>query len=99
MKTLLGKIDSVRRSRERGFNPAKETKQASSRFAGRVENIFNNLPKPLEWRTFYRHDLPIWMDFCEEVQEASIQLIAGRTGQEYNLRKQLVLLALMEETR
>jgi len=26
VKTLLGKIDSVRRSRERGFNPAKEAK-------------------------------------------------------------------------
>ena len=23
------------------------------------------LPKPLEWQSFYRHDLPILMDICE----------------------------------
>ncbi|MEE9418793.1 MAG: hypothetical protein V3W43_04910, partial [Desulfatiglandaceae bacterium] len=74
VKTLLGKIDSVRRSRERGFNPAKETKQTSNKFVGRVEEIFNNLPKSLEWRLFYRHDLSILMDFCEEVRVVSIQL-------------------------
>ncbi len=79
VKTLLGKIDSVRRSRERGFNPAKETKQASSKFAGRVEDIFQNLPKPLEWRSFYRHDLPILMDFCKEVREVSIQRRLNRS--------------------
>ena len=73
VKTLLRKIDSVRRSRERGFNPAKETKRTSSRFAGRVEKIFNNLPKPLEWQSFYNNDLPLLMDFCEEVREASMQ--------------------------
>ncbi len=79
VKKLLGKIDSVRRSRERGFNPAKETKQASSRFAGRVEDLFNNLPKPLEWRTFYRHDLPLPIDFCEEVREVSIRQRLNRS--------------------
>ena len=56
-KTLLGKIDSVRRRRERGFNPEKETRQTSRKFTGRVENSFNNLPEQLEWLTFYRHDL------------------------------------------
>ena len=39
----------------------------------RVHQIFKNLPKLLEWRSFYRHDLPILIDFCEEVREASIQ--------------------------
>ena len=73
VKTLLGKIDSVRRSRERSFNPAKETKQTSHKFVGRVEKIFKNLPKPLEWRSFFNHDLPLLMDFCEEVREVSIQ--------------------------
>jgi len=40
---------------------------------GQVEKIFKNLPKPLEWRSFYNNDLPILIDFCEEVQEVSIQ--------------------------
>ena len=73
VKTLLGTIDSVRRSRERGFNPAKEAKQTSHKFVGRVEKIFKNLPNPLEWRSFFNHDLPLLMDFCKEVREVSDQ--------------------------
>ncbi len=73
VKPLLGTIDSVRRSRERGFNPAKEAKQTSHKFVGRVEKIFKNLPNPLEWRSFFNHDLPLLMDFCKEVREVSDQ--------------------------
>jgi len=40
---------------------------------GSVEKIFKNLPKSLEWRSFYNNDLPLLMDFSEEVQEVSIQ--------------------------
>jgi len=40
---------------------------------GQVEKIFKNLPNPLEWRSFCNHDLPLLMDFCEEVREVSIQ--------------------------
>ena len=73
VKTLLRKIDSVRRSRERGFNPVKETKETSNKFIGRVEKIFKNLPKPLEWLSFLNHDLPILLSTCKEVQDTSIQ--------------------------
>jgi hypothetical protein len=38
-----------------------------------VEKIFKNLPKPLEWRFFFNHDLPILMDISKEVQKVSIQ--------------------------
>jgi hypothetical protein len=38
-----------------------------------VEHIFKNLPKPLEWRSFYNNDLPLLMDFCEKVREISIR--------------------------
>ena len=79
VKTLLGKIDSVRRSRERGFNPAKEAKQTSHKFVGRVEKIFKNLPKPLEWRSFFNHDLPLLIDFCEEVRDVSIRQRLNRS--------------------
>ncbi len=43
------------------------------KFVEHVEEIFKNLPKPLEWQSFYIHDLPLLMDFCEEVREVSIQ--------------------------
>ena len=45
----------------------------SNKFVGRVENVFANMPKHLEWLSFLNHDLPLLMDFCEEVQEVSIQ--------------------------
>ncbi len=73
VKTLLGKLDSVRRSKERGFNVSEQIKCTSNKFVGRVGKIFANLPKPLEWLSFLNHDLPLLIDFCKEVQEASIQ--------------------------
>ncbi len=72
-KALLGKMDSVRRSQVRGSDVSGPSKALSRKFAGQVEKILKNLPKPLEWRTFYRHDLPILMDISEEVQKVSIQ--------------------------
>jgi len=45
----------------------------SNKFVGRVENIFANLPKPTEWRSFFNHDLPLLVDLCKQVQEVSIQ--------------------------
>ena len=70
---LLAKLDYIRRSEERGFTPTEETQGTSNKFVGRVENIFINLPKPLEWLSFYRHDLPLLMDISSSVQDASIQ--------------------------
>ncbi len=31
------------------------------------------MPKPLDWLSFLDNDLPILIDFCKEVQEASRQ--------------------------
>jgi hypothetical protein len=65
VKTLLGKLDSVRRSKELGYEVATQARLTSHKFMGSVEKIFKNLPKPLEWRSFYNNDLPLLMDFCE----------------------------------
>ena len=73
VKTLLGKLYSVRRSKELGYKVATQARLTSHKFVGSVEKIFKNLPKPLEWRSFYNNDLPLLIDFCEEVQEISIQ--------------------------
>ena len=73
MKTLLDKIDSIRRSEARGSSITDDVERLSGKFAGQVEKIFNNLPKSLEWRSFYTHDLPLLVDICKEVQDASIQ--------------------------
>ena len=71
VKALLGQLDSVRRSQVRGSEVSGHSKGLSRKFAGQVEKIFKNLPKPLEWRSFYRHDLPLLMDICKEVQDIS----------------------------
>ena len=73
VKTFLGKLDSMRRSKERGYNVTIDKKWTSGKFAGRVEKIFKNLPKSLEWPPFYRHDLPLVLDFCKEVREEAIR--------------------------
>jgi len=59
--------------KERGYKVSEEIRQTSNKFIGRVEKIFKNLPKSLEWRSFCNHDLPLVVDFCKEVQKASMQ--------------------------
>ncbi len=73
VKTLLGKLDSVRRSEERRSKITQEAKHLSNKFVGQVEQIFKNLPKPVEWLSFLNHDLPLVIDFCEEVGDASVK--------------------------
>ena len=73
VKTLLNKLDSARRSKDRGYEISDQTAMTSHKFMGRVEQMFESLPKPLEWRSFYNNDLPLLIDFCEEVRSASIE--------------------------
>jgi hypothetical protein len=73
VKALLGKLNSIVISKIRGSKVSKEAASLLRKFAQQVEKIFKNLPKPLEWRSFYRHDLPILMDISKEVQKISIQ--------------------------
>jgi len=45
---LLSKLDSIRRSKERGSVVLEAEKDLSNKFIGQVESTFNNLPKPLK---------------------------------------------------
>ncbi len=72
VKILLLKLDTLRRSKKRGSTFTNQTRRLSNKFIGQVENIFKNLPKPLEWLSFLNNDLPLLMDISEEVQEVSI---------------------------
>jgi len=73
VKTLLGKLDSVRRSEGLGYEVASEAKLTSNKFIGSVQEIFKNLPKPVKWLSFYLNDLPLLMDFCKDIQDISIR--------------------------
>jgi len=44
VKTLLGKIDSVRRSKGLGYEVGTQARLTSHKFVGSVEQIFQNLP-------------------------------------------------------
>ena len=73
IKTFLGQLDSVRSSQSRGSEVSNRSKALFHKFVEQVEGIFKNLPKPLEWRSFYIHDLPLLLSTCKEVRDTSIQ--------------------------
>ena len=73
VKVLLGKLDAVRRSELGGYQVAEPAKKTSRKFAGSVARIFQNLPKSLEWRSFYRHDLSLLVQVDEKVRDASVK--------------------------
>ena len=73
VKTLLAGLDSVRSNQERGSKVSTQPKALFHKFVEQVRQIFRNLPNPLEWRSFYNHDLPLLIDFCEQVRDASVE--------------------------
>jgi len=73
VKTLLGRLHSISISKNRGSKISKEAELLFNKFVKQVDKIFKNLPKSLEWQSFYVNDLPLLMDICKEVQEVSIQ--------------------------
>ncbi|MBT3386420.1 MAG: ParB/RepB/Spo0J family partition protein [Desulfobacula sp.] len=70
---LLSKLDYIRRSRERGSVVSEQEKDLSYKYVGQVESIFQNLPKPLKWRSFLAHDLVLLTDIPIKVQKASVK--------------------------
>ena len=70
---LLSKLDSIRRSKERGSVVLAAEKDLSNKFIGQVESIFKNLPKPLKWQSFLMNDLILLTDIPLNVQTASVK--------------------------
>ena len=70
---LLSKLDSIRRSKERGSVVSELEKDLSNKYVGQVESIFKNLPKPLKWQSFLMHDLILLTDIPSIVQTASVK--------------------------
>jgi len=72
VKKLLSKLD-VWRNENRKSKISVSFKQLSHKFMGQVEKIFKNLPKSLEWRSFYNNDIPLITDICEEIHQISVE--------------------------
>ncbi len=73
VEALLGKLHSIANSKDRGSQVSQEGELLLDTFVQQVEKVFKKLPKPLEWRSFYRHDLNLLVDICMEVQDAAVQ--------------------------
>lgn len=63
VRFVLMKLDSDRRT---------GTDYFSHKFMGKVEAVFNGLPKPKDWRSLYNNDLPLLTSIDEDVQEISV---------------------------
>jgi hypothetical protein len=50
-----------------------EAEAVLNNFVQQVESIFDNLPKPLMWRSFLMHDLTLLTDIPYKVQKASVK--------------------------
>jgi hypothetical protein len=72
VEKLLSKLDSTRRSRERGSIVSKADRDLSHKYVGQIKSIFKNLPKPLKWKSFLMHDLTLLTDIPFKVQKESV---------------------------
>ena len=87
MKALLGKLHSITISKNRGSKISKKAELLFNKFVKQVDKIFKNLPKSLEWQSFYIHDLPLLMGISKEVQKVSIQ---SQRSEKYSIGRSLL---------
>ena len=82
VKTLLGKLHSVANSKDRGSQISQEGELLLNRSIQQLEEIFEKLPKLLEWRSFYNNDLNLLVQAPQEVRGgASRRFGSARTKQ------------------
>lgn len=73
VKCLLGRLYAVHVNRERGSKVSDEGEHLVYKFVNRVVGIFDGLPRPVEWRSFYVHDLPLVTSLDKAVMEWAIE--------------------------
>ena len=71
VRKLLSKLDSIRRTRERGSVVLDAEKELSYKYVGQVESIFSNLPNSLKWQPFLMNNLILLTDIPLNIQIAS----------------------------
>ncbi len=86
VKTLLMKLESVRKAIAKKETPSDELLAIRSKFAAETEKIFSGLPKPKDWHTFQKHDLPLLFTPAE-VQEFALKHRLNKSQTKANLPK------------
>ena len=89
VNNLLGKLHSTQVSQSRGSKVSENGTFLFNKFVKQVEKIFNTLPKRLEWKSFYLHDLPLITDICDEIRKISVenQLNKAQTKAIFDVKK------------
>lgn len=70
VKWCLGKLDSDYKH---------ETDHFGHKFMSKVESIFDSLPRPVEWRSFYNNDFRTITTITEEVKDIAIRNQLNKT--------------------
>ncbi|KPA18020.1 ParB-like partition protein, partial [Candidatus Magnetomorum sp. HK-1] len=70
---LLSKMTSVNNNQLKHSQISNDRLQQLHKFVYPVEKIFKNLPKRLEWKSFFVHDLPLIEGVCEDIREISFK--------------------------
>jgi hypothetical protein len=73
VNTLLGKLNSVVNNQNKQSTISESRLQQVHKFMNPMKKIFKNLPKRLEWKSFYVNDLPIIMEICEDIRQISLE--------------------------
>ena len=73
VRALLGRLHSASNSKERGSQVSQEGQSLLDKFIQQLEKAFKKLPKPLEWRSFYKNDLNLLVETPQEVRDLAIQ--------------------------
>lgn len=73
LNTLMKKLDYVERAIRRGESVGPEAESFHHKFVVVVTQIFNDLPKPLKWKSFFTHYLPNLLRISPEVAQIVIR--------------------------
>lgn len=73
VKWLLGRLDTVDSTTRQGITVRASALDYFNKFVEVVAPVFDNLPRPTDWRSFYRHDIPLVTDLDPAVREWAIE--------------------------
>jgi ParB/RepB/Spo0J family partition protein len=73
VNTLLGKLNSLVNNQHKQSSISESRLQQVHKFMNPMKQIFKNLPKRLEWKSFYVNDLPIIVEICEDIRQISLE--------------------------
>ena len=72
VKWVLGRLTGADNAKSKNYEVTDRAQSHINNFVNTIERIFSSLPKPIQWRAFYNHDLPLVTDLDPTVMEWAI---------------------------